>query len=71
MYHIDKKAFRKAMIDADFRTDEDLARQAGISSATLRNMLLRDMTPTIKTLEKIGTALNLSSEDMGRIFLCK
>lgn len=66
--HIDVKALKKAMIDADINTLGELVDKSGVYISTVSEILNESRTPSYDTIVKLAKALNLDSEAVGRIF---
>ena len=68
MRSIDTKAFKKAMIDADFENYIQLESATGINRCTLTNILKGDQKPSYDTMEKLADVLHLKYCEIGAIF---
>jgi transcriptional regulator with XRE-family HTH domain len=68
MRNIDSKAFRKAMIDADFENLVQLEEGTQVNKITLSNIIKGDQKPSYDTIAKLADAFHLTYEEIGRIF---
>lgn len=68
MHEVDTKALQKAMIDADISSIEQLSEIAGVNRNTIGDVVKGRSYPSSSVMEKIKIALNLTSEQAGRIF---
>lgn len=68
MRNIDTKAFKKAMIDKDINTIGELEEKSGVHRSTIAEILNGARTPSYDSIVRLADALELASEDVGRIF---
>lgn len=68
MRNVDCKAFKKAMIDADFDTYGELSERTGINRNALSDYASGKQRPSYDSVEKLADALCLNYEEIGRIF---
>ena len=67
-YEVDLKGLRKAMVDKDLNTIEDMCVASGINRNTVSDVLHGRAYPSSSVMARMGTALGLSGDEMGRIF---
>lgn len=70
-YTIDTKEFRKAMIDKGINSLSDLSEKSKVSKTTISSILNGKTRPKAFTIEALAKALDLSGDDIGRIFFKK
>ena len=68
MRNIDSKAFKKAMIDADYESLVQLEDGTQINKITLSNIIKGDQKPSYDSIAKLADAFHLTYEEIGRIF---
>ena len=68
MRNVDFKAFRIAMINANYESFSQLSVDTGIDKITLSNVCNGRQKPSYDTIEKLADALHLSYEELGALF---
>jgi len=68
MRNVDAKAFRIAMINANYDSFVQLSNETGIDKITLSNVCNGKQKPSYDTIEKLADALHLGYEEIGSIF---
>lgn len=67
-YTVDTIKLRKAMIDAGFTTNVDLAEASGVERNTIGGILNGKIRPSSMVIEKLASALKLDGSSIGSIF---
>ena len=67
-YIVDTQELQKAMIDKGIRTYVELSEKTGVNRNTIAGIVKGETKPSTAVVEKIGAALDLDSEQVGRIF---
>lgn len=68
MVEVDTKLLKKAMIDNDINTIEELVKLTNISRNTLADVINGRNYPSSKVMVKLKFALHLTQEQAGMIF---
>lgn len=68
MHTVDTKALRKAMVDKEITTIEQLSKETGVNRNTLADVLNGNAYPSSSVMSRLADGLELSGEDAGRIF---
>lgn len=68
MRYVDSKAFRRAMIDADFTTFSQVEETTGVYKGTISNIVNSGQKPNYETISKLVDAFHLRYDEIGRIF---
>ncbi len=67
-YSVDTKELKKAMIDADMDTIQDLTDKSGINRNTIAGVLNGKIYPSSDVMQRMALALNLNYIRAGKIF---
>lgn len=67
-YIVDTKELRKAMIEKDMLKIDDLSKATGVNRNTISEVVNGKIYPSSTVMGKIGTALDFSEKDMGKVF---
>lgn len=67
-YEVDVKELRKAMIEKDFNTIEDLSVASGVNRNTLADVINGKSFPSSSVMVRVGNALGFNDFQMGKIF---
>lgn len=67
-YSIDTIELRKKMVENGIFTITQLAKKAGISRNTAAGVVNGTIRPSASVMEKIASALNMSSAEAGNVF---
>lgn len=68
MHTVDTKALRRAMVDKNITTIEQLSRETGVNRNTLAGVLNGESYPSSSVMSRLVDGLGLDGEDAGRIF---
>lgn len=68
MHEVDTKAIQIAMINAGIESIEQLSEISGVNRATTADVVKGRSYPSSMVMEKLKVALNLTSEEAGKIF---
>lgn len=69
-YTVNVKALRGSMVQANIKTNSELAEKAGVSRNTI-GTILDGGRPSTQVLYRIAGALDLSPEEAGKIFIAE
>lgn len=67
-YKTDTKSLKKLMVDKEIPTILQLSSESGINRNTLSDILNGDIQPSAIAMKKLVSALDIPSEEAGRIF---
>ena len=67
-YEVDIKELKKAMIDHDFDTYEEVSNASGVNINTICSVFNGKIYPSSSVMIRLGTVFGFSDLDMGRIF---
>lgn len=67
-YTVDAVELRKAMLDAGFITNTELAEASGVERNTIGGILNGKVRPSSMVIEKIASTLELDGSSIGNIF---
>lgn len=67
-YRVDAIELRKAMLDMNITTVEELSNVSGVNRNTISAILGGKTRPTSTVIEKLAIALELDGSAIGRIF---
>lgn len=70
-YTVDRAELRKVMFSKGFNSMSSLSRATGLSNNTLSKLSTGKLRPSANIIDKIAKELELSGDDIGRIFFKK
>lgn len=68
---VDIISLKKEMIEKGFTTNESLCEASGVDRNTLSKILNGKIRPTTVMIDRLATAMDMSSEQAGQIFFAQ
>ena len=65
---VNTTALRHKMVEKGIRTNKELANRTGVNENTIGPVLSSKARPSTNTIDKIAKTLELTPEEIGRIF---